>query len=68
LFSIKKLEDFVPAGHPLQAMRAMVNDSLSRQRVGWATRRRCVSLPCPAEDLSAWAQGSLQTGVESGWV
>jgi len=34
LFSIKKLEDFVPAGHPLQAMRAMVNDSLSRQRVG----------------------------------
>ena len=29
LFSIKKLEDFVPATHPLRAIRAMVNDALS---------------------------------------
>jgi transposase len=30
LFSIKKLEDFVPATHPLRAIRAMVNDALSQ--------------------------------------
>jgi transposase len=29
LFNIKKLEDFVPATHPLRAIRAMVNDALS---------------------------------------
>lgn len=29
LFSIKKLDDFVPATHPLRAIRAMVNDALS---------------------------------------
>ena len=29
LFSIKKLDDFVPAAHPLRAIRAMVNDALS---------------------------------------
>ena len=28
LFSIKKLDDFVPATHPLRAIRAMVNDAL----------------------------------------
>ena len=28
LFSIKKLDDFVPAMHPLRAIRAMVNDAL----------------------------------------
>lgn len=30
LFSIKKLEDFVPATHPLRAIRTMVNDALSQ--------------------------------------
>lgn len=30
LFSIKKLDDFVPATHPLRAIRAMVNDALSQ--------------------------------------
>ncbi len=30
LFSVKKLDDFVPATHPLRAIRAMVNDALSR--------------------------------------
>lgn len=30
LFSIKKLEDFVPATHPLRAIRALVNDALSQ--------------------------------------
>lgn len=30
LFSIKKLDDFVPANHPLRAIRAMVNDALSQ--------------------------------------
>lgn len=30
LFSIKKLDDFVPAAHPLRAIRAMVNDALSQ--------------------------------------
>lgn len=29
LFSVKKLDDLVPATHPLQAIRAMVNDALS---------------------------------------
>lgn len=29
LFSVKKLDDFVPATHPLRAIRAMVNDALS---------------------------------------
>ena len=28
LFSIKKLDDFVPASHPLRAIRAMVNEAL----------------------------------------
>ncbi|WKB54720.1 IS5 family transposase [Eleftheria terrae] len=28
LFSVKKLDDFVPATHPLRAIRAMVNDAL----------------------------------------
>jgi hypothetical protein len=32
LFSIKKLDDFVPASHPLRTIRAMVNDALN----GWA--------------------------------
>lgn len=30
LFSLKKLDDFVPATHPLRAIRAMVNDALSQ--------------------------------------
>lgn len=30
LFSLKKLDDFVPAQHPLRAIRAMVNDALSQ--------------------------------------
>jgi len=30
LFSLKKLDDFVPAKHPLRAIRAMVNDALSQ--------------------------------------
>lgn len=30
LFSIKKLDDFVPANHPLRAIRVMVNDALSQ--------------------------------------
>ena len=30
LFNIKKLDDFVPATHPLRAIRAMVNDALSQ--------------------------------------
>lgn len=30
LFSIKKLDDFVPATHPLRVIRAMVNDALSQ--------------------------------------
>lgn len=30
LFSVKKLDDFVPATHPLRAIRAMVNDALSQ--------------------------------------
>lgn len=30
LFSVKRLDDFVPATHPLRAIRAMVNDALSR--------------------------------------
>lgn len=30
LFSIKKLDDFVPANHPLRSIRAMVNDALSQ--------------------------------------
>jgi len=30
LFCIKKLDDFVPATHPLRAIRAMVNDALSQ--------------------------------------
>ncbi len=30
LFSIKKLEDFVPATHPLRAIRVMVNEALER--------------------------------------
>ena len=29
LFSIKKLDDFVPASHPLRAIRVMVNDALT---------------------------------------
>lgn len=29
LFSIKKLDDFVPSGHPLRVVRAMVNDALT---------------------------------------
>ena len=29
LFSIKKLDDFVPASHPLRTIRAMVNDALT---------------------------------------
>ena len=30
LFSIKKLDDFVPASHPLRAIRAMVNEALEK--------------------------------------
>jgi transposase len=30
LFMVKKLDDFVPATHPLRAIRAMVNDALSQ--------------------------------------
>lgn len=30
LFSIKKLDDFVPANHPLRVIRVMVNDALSQ--------------------------------------
>jgi transposase len=30
LFTVKKLDDFVPATHPLRAIRAMVNDALSQ--------------------------------------
>lgn len=30
LFTTVKLEDFVPAGHPLRAIRLLVNDALKR--------------------------------------
>lgn len=30
LFTVKKLDDFVPSSHPLRAIRAMVNDALSQ--------------------------------------
>ena len=30
LFTVAKLEDFVPAGHPLRAVRQLVNEALMR--------------------------------------
>ncbi len=30
LFTVAKLEDFVPADHPLRPIRALVNEALSR--------------------------------------
>ena len=30
LFIIRKLEDYVPADHPLRPIRAMVNEALAR--------------------------------------
>ena len=30
LFTLRKLEDFVPAEHPLRPIRAMVNQALAR--------------------------------------
>jgi transposase len=30
LFTVAKLEDFVPADHPLRAIRDLVNEALSR--------------------------------------
>lgn len=30
LFSMSKLEDFVPADHPLRAVRALVNEALTK--------------------------------------
>lgn len=33
LFSVRKLEDFVPASHPLRPVRKMVNSALAKMNV-----------------------------------
>lgn len=41
LFTLRKLEDFVPADHPLRSIRKMANAALAKKR--WAPQH------CPAE-------------------
>jgi hypothetical protein len=39
LFSVRKLDDFVPTSHPLRSIRVMANEALPRQ--SGLTKRSC---------------------------
>ena len=52
LFTVGKLDDFVPADHPLRAIQVLVNDALAAMNTGEAgslSVRSCRS-GCPGSD------------------
>ena len=51
LFTVAKLDDFVPADHPLRLIRVPVNDALAamNSRFNAILRRQWARLDCPGE-------------------